>query len=148
MMKSRTLFFIAIGMLILGIALFTFSMRNQKPAQIFAATVNRDCAPWDGSAFTVQIPWQDHTVIDISIWKSPDIKFPVTFSFPDNTGQVGNASYSLVPDKYEQLHGTVFFWRVAAASQVDGKFDLVTEAGQHFTGQFEAAWGDLVVLCG
>ena len=148
MMKSRTLFFTAIGLLILGIAIFTFSTRNQAPAQIFPATINRDCAPWDGSAFTVSIPMNDGTMIDISIWKAPDIKFPVTFSFPDNTDQVGNASYRLTSDKYEQLSGKVFFWHVDTGSAVEGKFELVAEAGRQFNGQFKAEWGNLVMMCG
>ena len=116
--------------------------------QVFPATVNRDCAPWDGSAFTVQIPWQADAVIYISIWKSPDIKFPVTFSFPDNTGQVGSASYRLASDEYQQLSGTVFFWRVEEGNKVTGKLKLVTETGQRFESQFEAEWGNLVMMCG
>jgi len=147
-MKSRTLFFIAIGILILGIALFAFSTRNQTPAHLLPAAVNRDCAPWDGSAFTVQIPWQHGDVIAISIWKAPDIKVPVTFSFPDNTGQVGNASYQLASGDYEQLSGTIFFWRVAEGRPVEGRFELVTEAGQRFEGQFKADWGDQMMMCG
>jgi len=148
MMKSRTLFFIAVGLLILGIALFTFSRRNQEPAQALSATVTRDCAPWDGSAFTVSIPMETGGVINVSIWQAPDIKLPVTFSFPDNTGQVGNASYQLASGEYEQLSGTVFFQRVAEGSQVEGKFGLVTETGQRFEGQFKAEWEDQFIICG
>ncbi len=148
MMKSRTVFFTAIGLLILGIALFTFSARNQAPTQTFPATINRDCAPWDGSAFTVSIPLSDGAIIDISIWKSPDIKLPVTFSFPDNTGQVGNASYRLTSSEYEQLSGKVFFWRVDEGSAVEGRFELVTEAGRQFKGQFKADWENQIMLCG
>jgi hypothetical protein len=148
MMKSRTLLFAAIGLLLLGIVLFTFSSRNQGSAQIFPAVINRDCAPWDGSAFTVQIPWQRGDVIDISIWQAPDIQFAKTFSFPDNTGQVGNASYRSASDEYQQLSGTVFFQGVDEGRPVAGRFDLVMEAGQHIEGQFKADWGDQVMLCG
>jgi hypothetical protein len=87
-------------------------------------------------------------VIDISIWQAPDIQFAKTFSFPDNTGQVGNASYHSASDEYQQLSGTVFFKRVDEGRPVEGRFDLVTEAGQHFEGQFKADWGDQVMLCG
>jgi hypothetical protein len=92
-MKPRTPLAIAISLLILilGIALFTFSRQNQEALQTFHATVNRDCAPWDGAAFTVSIPLGDGTIIDLSIWKSSDIRLPTTYSFPDETGQVGNA---------------------------------------------------------
>jgi hypothetical protein len=148
MMKSRTLFLIAIGLLVLGIAIFTFSTRNQEPAQIFPATVNRDCAPWDGSAFRVSVLLEDGTVIDIGIWQVPDIKFSKTFSFPDDTGQVGYASLRSASDEYQQLSGTVFFQRVDVESPVVGRFDLVTEDGQRFEGQFEANWEDQMALCG
>jgi len=148
MLKSRTLFFIALGLLILGIGWYTFSAQNQEPTQIFPATVNRDCAPWDGSAFTVQVLWQRGDVINISIWKAPDIKIPVTFSFPDDIGQVGYVSYRLGPSNYEQLSGTIFFWHVEEGSPVEGRFELTTEAGQRFEGQFKAEWGDQMALCG
>ena len=146
MMKSRTL--LAIILLILAIALFTFLQRNQEPAQIFPATVVRDCAPWDGSAFRVTIPMEDGMSVDISIWKSPDINVPVAFSFPDDTGQVGNVSYRSATDEYKQLSGTVFFWNVKEGSPVKGKFELTAEDGQRFEGQFEAAWHDQIALCG
>lgn len=148
MTKSRTLFFIAIGLLILGIALFTFLTRNQEPAQVFPATVNRDCAPWDGSAFRVTIPMEDGTVIDIAIWQTPDIKFSKTFPFPDDTGQVGNASLRSASGEYEQLSGTVSFSRVGQSNPVEGEFDLTDEAGEQIKGKFKAEWENEVVMCG
>ena len=86
--------------------------------------------------------------MDISIWKSPDIKIPVTFSFPDSTGQVGNASYHLASDEYGQLNGKIFFWNVEEGSPVKGTFKLATEDGQQFEGEFEAEWQNQVVFCG
>ena len=148
MMKSRTLFLIAIGVLILGIALFTFSARNQEPAQIFPATVNRDCAPWDGSAFTVSIRYDPTTTITILIWQSPDIKIPTTFTFPDDTGQVGTAYILPELDPLQQLRGTIFFWQVEEGRPIGGRFELVTEAGQRFEGQFKAEWENQMALCG
>lgn len=148
LMKSRTILVFAIVLLILGVTVFTFKTRNQQPEQIFPATVNRDCAPWDGSAFSVSIPMSAGAVVDIYIWQSPDIKFSKTFSFPDNTGQVGNASLRSVSGEYEQLSGTVFFQRVDEGSPVAGRFELVTEAGQRFEGQFEAGWENRVAVCG
>jgi len=140
----------AIGLLVLllGITWFSFSSRHQEALQTFPATVNRDCAPWDGSAFTVSIPMNVGTIINISIWQAPDIKLPVTFSFPDDTGQVGNASYQLAFGESEQLSGTVFFKHVEAASPAEGRFELATEAGQRFEGQFIADWKDDFMLCG
>ena len=149
-MKSRTQYFILIGLIvfILGIALFTFSTRDQEPAQVFPATVNRDCAPWDGSAFTVSIPYEAGSVINISIWQSPDIKLAVKFSFPDETMRIGNATYLLRFSYSVQLTGTVFFWRVDMESPVEGEFDFLTEAGQRLKGKFKAEWGNEIVYCG
>ena len=149
-MKPRTQFLIGVGLLalILGITWYSFSRRNQEPAQIFPSTVSRDCAPWDGSAFTVSVPMDDGGVISISIWKSPDIKLPVTLSFPDNTGQVGNATYQSLSNEYKQLNGKVFFWRVDAESPIEGEFDLMYENGQQFKGKFKAEWENSVMMCG
>ena len=148
MMKSRTLFFIAIGLLILGIALFTFSRRNQEPEQVFPATINRDCAPWDGSAFTVSVQMDGGTVIDISIWQAPDIKFSKTFLFPDDTGQVGNASLLLANGEYEALSGEVRFEGVSQGMPIEGRFSLKSERGGVYVGRFEAEWSSQVVMCG
>jgi len=149
-MKSRIQFLVVISLLILvfGLALFTFSTRNQEPTQIFSATINRDCAPLDGPAFTVHIPYDSVSIIYISIWQSPDIKLPVTFSFPDDTGGVGNATFLLRFSYSVNLNGRVFFWRVEQGSPVEGRFDLLTEAGQRLTGKFKAEWGNQIVMCG
>lgn len=149
-MNSRTQFFIAIGLLILvlGIPLFLLATQNQRPAPVFPATINRDCAPWDGAAFTVSIPYQPGTIINISIWRSPDIRQPVRFSFPDDTGQVGNATFLLRYSYSVQLIGRVFFSRVEQGIPVEGNFDLVTPAGQRLKGKFKAEWGNEIVYCG
>jgi len=94
------------------------------------------------------MPLEDGTVIDIAIWQAPDIKFSKTFSFPDDTGQVGNASYQSASGEYEQLSGTVFFQHVDETSPVAGWFELVTEAGQKFAGRFEAQWDNQIAMCG
>ncbi|HVF24617.1 MAG TPA: hypothetical protein VNA23_01935 [Anaerolineales bacterium] len=144
-MKPRTQFLVAIGLiiLILGIAWYTFSTRNQAAIEVFPATINRDCAPWDGSAFTVSIP-MDNEMINISIWQSPDIPVPVTFSFPDETGQIGFAY--MHPD--DQLSGKVFFLRVDETGPVEGEFDLKDQSGRQFKGKFKAEWGNEVMYCG
>ena len=83
-----------------------------------------------------------------SIWQSPDINFPSTFSFPDETGQVGHAYILPELDPLQQLSGEVFFGRVDRESPVEGRFDFVTETGRQFKGQFEAKWGNEIVYCG
>ena len=150
MMRSRTQLLTAIGLLILalGISLFTFSTRAQESLQTFPATINRDCAPWDGAAFTVSVSTNDETSINISIWQSPDIKLPVAFSFPDETGQVGNAAYLSPSGEYEQLSGKVSFIRVAEGRSVEGEFSLTSERGERFNGKFEAQWENEIVYCG
>jgi hypothetical protein len=149
-MKPRTLLAITISLLILilGIALFTFSARDREPVQVFPATINRDCAPWDGAAFTVSFRYDSITTITISIWQSPGFAFPVTFSFPDETMRVGIA-YSLPElDPLEELTGKVTFWRVEEGSPVEGEFNFVTERGKQFKGKFKAEWGNQIAMCG
>ena len=142
MTKSR------IGLLILGSALYTFTTRKQEPTQVFSATVNRDCAPWDGSAFSVSIPISDGTLIYISIWQSPDIIFPKSFSFPDDTGQVGSVMYQSVNGEYETLSGRVWFEGVSEEKPIEGRFSLKSERGGQFEGQFIAVWDHQIIMCG
>ena len=133
--------------LILGIAWMGFIRRNQKPEQTFSATINRDCAPWDGSAFTISIPMERQGVT-VSIYQSPELKFPTTFSFPDTTLRIGTALLILPLGSPEQLTGKVSFQRVVPDIPVAGEFDLVTNTGELFKGKFIAEWGNEIVLCG
>jgi len=148
MMKFRSWLYIIFGLLIFGFLLFIVTLQNEESEQIFPATINRDCAPWDGAAFTVSIPMHGGTIVNISIWQTPDIKLPVTFSFPDNTGQVGNASLAPRVGLPEQLTGSVYFQKVDQEHPVEGEFDLHTQAGRHIKGKFKAEWDDQVMLCG
>ena len=134
-------------LIITAIAWFAFAARNQRPVQIASATINRDCAPWDGSAFTVSVPMQGKG-ITISIYQAPDLKLPATFVFPDDTLSVGNALLILPMGSPEPLTGEVSFQRVAQDIPVEGQFDLVTEAGEHFKGKFIAEWGNEIIYCG
>jgi len=108
--------------------------------------ITRDCALWDVSAFRVSIPMSTGTFVDISIWKTPNIKVPVTFSFSDYSGQTGNANYRSASDEYGQLSGTVFFWHVEEENQVMGSLDLAAEDGRRFEGQFEFDWEDQIIF--
>ena len=149
-MKPRTQYFIAIGLIILvfGMALFTFSMRAPAAIQTFPATINRDCAPWDGSAFTVSIPLNDGTIVNISIYQSPNVRLPVTFSFPDESMTVGNALLLLPVGLPEQLTGKVWFKSVDEGKPVHGGFNLLPERGERFEGKFIAEWENQPVYCG
>ena len=149
-MKQHIQFFISIGVLILIFAItwISFSRRGQEPAQTLQATINRDCAPWDGSAFTVSVPMKDGTIIYISIWQSPDISLLVTFLLPDETGQIGFAYILPELDPLQQLSGKVSFWRVEEGIPVEGEFNLKDEGGRQFNGKFIAEWGNEIIYCG
>ena len=143
----RSIAIVSLIILITGIALYARLRRDQTPEHIFPATINRDCAPWDGSAFIVSIPVEG-TRITISIYQWPDIKFPTTFLFPDDTMSIGNALLILPMGSPEQLTGKVSFQRVGQDIPVEGQLDLITNAGEHFKGKFSAEWGNEVVYCG
>ena len=149
-MKTRNILSLLFFLLVITLGwLFFFSFSSLRaPSQLYPATVHRDCAPWDGSAFTVQIPWQNGTVIDISIWQSPEINFPKTFSFPDNSAQIGNAILILPVGNPQSLSGTVSFSSANTSAPLQGRFDLQDEAGSFYKGTFQAVWQELMVLCG
>jgi hypothetical protein len=144
---------VAIGLLVLigGVAWFIFSMKSQESAQVLDATIDRDCAPWDGSAFTISIPVKEgisESAIEISIWRSPDMERPVVFSFPDQTGMSGNAIYRPQFGSPEQLNGGVFFWRVDQENPVEGEFNFTSGRGRQLNGRFKAEWGNQMAVCG
>ena len=99
-------------------------------------------------AFTVSIVYDSGTVIYISIWKSPDIKFPSTFPFRDETNQIGQAYILPELDPLILLNGKVSLSRVNAESPVEGAFDLKDKKGNQFKGKFQAEWGNQIVMCG
>lgn len=133
---------------ILGGTFLLSTVAKPAPLPEFAATVNRDCAPWDGPAFTVSVPLNDGRTVSISIWQSPELGGPVTFTFPDTSGQVGNASVFSADGMPDELSGTVAFQRVQADQPVEGHFNLVDKNGVPFKGTFHAIWGDAAPLCG
>jgi hypothetical protein len=147
-MKSRTPVYVIIGLLIFSLVWFAVSTGSQQPTQVFPATINRDCAPWDGAAFTVSVPYDATSTIMISIWQSPDINRPSRFSLPDKGGSVGNVVSVSPSGEYKQLKGTVSFGRVEEGMPVEGEFSLTSDGGEEFTGSFEAQWGNKIVYCG
>jgi hypothetical protein len=148
-MTSRNQLFalVCLLLLILSAVLFTSLTRTPEPFPPFAATVKRDCAPWDGPAFSVSIPVEEGT-LKISIYQPPDIQHFVRFSFPDETLREGHAMLVLPVDVPETLTGNLSFQRVEQGVPVEGQFDLSTEAGRHFKGAFLAEWGNEIVYCG
>ena len=86
--------------------------------------------------------------MDISIYQSPEITLPVTFSFPDETMQVGNALLLPPVGLPEELTGAVFFQGVDEGKPVEGQFNFTSGRGGHFKGKFKAAWEHKPVYCG
>jgi len=147
---THRLFYVSIillSLLIVGFTLFSFSRESQMPTPTYSATVNRDCAPWDGSAFTVSIPVEG-AVINISIYQSPEIHYPSTFFFPDETGKTGRSVYLGQSDLAEPLAGKVTFRRVESGNPVEGEFYMKTSHGKEFRGKFIAQWENKIVYCG
>ena len=149
-MKTRIPYFaVMVLMLILfAFAVRTFSMQNQPPEKLFPATVSQDCAPWDGAAFTMSIPYDSVSAITISIWRSPDLKFPAYFSFPDTAGQAGHASLLSETGPLYPLNGELWLQSVIGGRPVAGRFSFTSEAGERFEGKFVAEWEGQRVLCG
>ena len=149
-MKSQPSLFVLLALLLIGLGgiWFFYGSEARAPAQVFPATVERDCAPWDGGAFTVSIPWSNGLTIHVSIYRSPDIKLPSSYSFPDETMDEGNAYLLLPVGLPEQLAGRVWFRRVEAGLPVEGSFQFRSEGGVEFEGTFVAKWGDEIVYCG
>jgi len=149
-MKPRTQLLTVIGLVffVLGIAFFTFSKRNQEVLPVYPATIGRDCAPWDGAAFTLSVHFDPAYTIIISIWKSPDIKFPSSFKLSDETDGVGQAYILSEFDPLIPLHGKVSFQQVEPGGSVEGVFYLTDESGKRIKGKFNATWKNEPVMCG
>lgn len=149
-MKTRTPLILLFLLLViaLGGILFFYSPSNGEALPVFPATVSRDCAPWDGAAFTVKVPTLDGRALDISIWQVPEIAFPTSFAFPDKTQQVGNALLIPQSGMPEQLTGEMWFQNVSEGMPIEGRFNLTSERGERFEGKFVAEWEAQIVLCG
>jgi hypothetical protein len=149
--KSRPPLSFCIIFLVVIVGCLSFHSASSKGSEDFdgiKATVNRDCAPWDGSAFTLSIPYNSITVIYISIWQAPDIKVPSRFTFPDESGRIGHAYILPELDSFIQLNGEVVFRQVEIGLPVEGEFDLSEGNGNQFKGKFIAEWGNEVAYCG
>jgi hypothetical protein len=149
-MKSRIFLSVLLILLLISVSAIWFFRRAdiESPAQVFPATVERDCAPWDGSAFTVSIPWRDGSSVSISMYRSPDIKLPSRYSFPDEAMSEGNVYLRMPEGSLATLTGDVWFQRVAEGMPVEGSFQLTSESEAQFQGKFFAEWGEAIVYCG
>jgi hypothetical protein len=149
-MKSRISVYVLLTLLLIAPVTVWFFFRSDTKSStlVFPATVERDCAPWDGAAFTVSIPWNAGSTISISVYRSPEIKLPSSYSFPDETTSEGNAYLRMLDGSPKQLTGEVWLQRVSQEMPVEGSFRLMSESGAQFEGKFLAEWGDAVIYCG
>jgi hypothetical protein len=146
-MKTNSRFFAALVLtaLLAGIALFLFSAQDHGSVRVLRAAASRDCAPWDGPAFTVSIHAELGSAIQVSIWQSPQILRAAAFSFP---GEQGTAMYHPKFGSPQPLSGRVTFRRVEPDLPITGELDLRSADGRQFQGIFEAFWTDAIVACG
>ena len=114
----------------------------------YPAVIQADCAPWDGAAFTLSIPFDTGRLARISIYRAPDLPSRTTFSFPDPTGRVGNAMYQPEFGEPQTASGTVTFYASQTGAPTEGEFDLLTADGLRLRGMFHAEWLANQVLCG
>ena len=149
-MKPRPVLILLTLLLVIVLSgiFYSYATPGGQGLQAFPATVSRDCAPWDGAAFTVKISVPNGRTLDLSLWQSPDISLPARFTFPDDTGQVGNALLLPLSGMPEQLTGEVWFRSVRQGTPVEGRFSLKSASGEQFQGTFVAEWDDRIVLCG
>jgi hypothetical protein len=148
-MKSKTLLYTLIGTLALAIILWIyFATQTVVNDTVFKASVNRDCAPWDGMAYTITIPYRASSVINVSIWQAPDFHFPATYSFPDSSSRVGTAIYLSRSDSAQSLNGKITLQPFEVGSPIHGRFNFTSEDGEQFKGSFKAEWGNQIALCG
>jgi hypothetical protein len=147
-MNTRTQVYPLIAAILAILVGTWFVVRAQEPpVPSFAGTVRRDCAPWDGAAFTVSIPIEK-SVLDISIYQSPDIRYGRAFLFPDKTMREGHALLLAPVGIPEQLAGRVWFEGVDRQKSVEGRFKLASEKGERFEGRFVAVWENEPIYCG
>jgi hypothetical protein len=149
-MKPRLQLFLLVSLLsvVLGGIWLLHSFSNPEALKVFPATIKRDCAPWDGPAFTISLRYDAVTTLAISVWQAPSLGFPVTFSLPDRTMKAGMAYIQRGLDPSEVLSGEVWLRHVEEGKSVEGRFSFTSERGRQLEGQFQAEWGSMAAYCG
>jgi len=119
-----------------------------RQAHAIAATINRDCGPADGPAFTVELPMETRGRVVVSIWQAPEIGGRERFTLTDPTDATGSATLFTSADAFEPLSGTITFEGVKRERPVQGELRLISASGEVFEGSFTAEWGDFQAYCG
>jgi hypothetical protein len=147
----------AIGLAGMLSALMSGAGSAQSPSAAGAplyAEIHRDCAPWDGSAFTVSIQplagvkQIKPPTLHISIWQDPNLPSGGRFQFPDNTGKVGAVYVEPAPERMTIFRGSIAFVSVTMDTPVEGQFDLTDSSGKRYAGKFLAKWTSVRAMCG
>ena len=130
------------------LALLLAACAPSQQAPTLAATINRDCGPADGPAFTVEIPMDARGRLVVSIWQAPEISGRARFTLTDPTDATGSATLFTSADSFEPLSGTITFEGVSPERPVQGDLRLISASGEVFEGAFTAEWGDFQAYCG
>ena len=126
-------------------------------ADPIAATIQGDCAPWDGAAFRVNVPAAtlgvraESAFVSVSIWKAPHIATRTTFNFANGSSAIPDSGAAVLWSKggqAESLRGWVTFESVSGDSPVDGSFELTAKSGARFAASFHATWLTTRMFCG
>ena len=120
------------------------------------AYARRDCAPWDGPAFSVVLtdtPAQPDSLttsfLRIAVWRGIESAIGRTLAWEGTTSQVGTASRCQADGRCEEAsRGEIRVeWRTAD-SLLGGEFRVDFGRTRSERGRFTAAWVPDRVMCG
>jgi hypothetical protein len=120
---------------------------------VLQGEARRDCAPWDGPAFTLMLPapgvgGSRDLSLRISIWQAPAIRTPRTLPLPVGA-KLGGAVLQPPRGQVQLLQGSVTIDKGVPEAPVQGQFDLTTPQGVRYRGRFRAPWdGGVQARCG
>jgi len=140
----------------LGFACLLSAPLAAVDAKEIKATIYYSFAPWDGAAYSIEIPLEKSDdapdpVIRVSIWGYPEYHKPQTIQFTgkEDTGGGpgkgdGHASYQTIFNKSwpDGLAGQIVFAAIEKGKPVIAAYEFKSEKGKKFKGRFKAVWGN------